>query len=219
MNALRRIVAGDSFHRTRLHDEKGNFAGWREAARVPVRSVQAVRRRATGTLPDAPWYPPAAARRIEALLEPGWTLIEFGSGMSTPWYGRRVARLLSIELNTHWHGQITRLLEAEGLSNVRYERRPLTEAYYDLSDFADGSVDFVAVDGGDRYECVRAAIPKIRPGGWLYLDNSDMDYGRRYAGAVRPPEPLVLDAATHHEYFIGLPPGIVSTTEGLLARL
>ena len=50
-----------------------------------------------------------------------------------------------------------------------------------FSELADASVDFVVIDGHYRQACVLAALPKIKPGGRLLIDNSNwlstLDWG------------------------------------------
>jgi hypothetical protein len=42
-----------------------------------------------------------------------------------------------------------------------------------FEELQDGSLDFVVVDGHYRQACIRAAIPKLKMGGLLLLDNSN----------------------------------------------
>ena len=52
-----------------------------------------------------------------------------------------------------------------GLSFERYVKT--------IDDYPDESYDLVVVDGRARASCVQRAISKIRPGGYLLLDNSE----------------------------------------------
>ena len=61
-------------------------------------------------------------------------------------------------------------IDQAGLTNVSLYLRPL-EDYANVDDIPDESVDFCVVDGAVRGRCVTAIIPKIKPGGWVYLDN------------------------------------------------
>jgi len=48
-----------------------------------------------------------------------------------------------------------------------------------IDGFADGSFQVVVVDGRARPACLRHAMPKVAPGGWLLLDNAERaSYGR-----------------------------------------
>ena len=67
-----------------------------------------------------------------------------------------------------------------------------------INDEPDGSLDLVIVDGRARVDCVRSAIPKVRRGGFLLLD----DTGRaRYQPAI------ALLASWDRQIFEGLKPG------------
>jgi hypothetical protein len=91
--------------------------------------------------------------------------------MSTPWYARRVQYLHSVESDPVWYARVAPMLP----TNVRYELRDERIVYTDLSDYEDGSLDFAVIDGDYRGACARAVIPKIRAGGYVFLDNSDKD--------------------------------------------
>jgi hypothetical protein len=137
--------------------------------------------------------------------------------MSTHWYAARVAHLHSIEDDPEWFRRI-----AIGLpENVRYELREGSE-YWKLDDYSAESVDFVVVDGSARDECVRAAVPKVRRGGWLYLDNSDKDMTVP-DGPVRRAEALLRAAVNerggHIEQRTGLAIGLLVANEWTLCQL
>ena len=48
-----------------------------------------------------------------------------------------------------------------------------------ICDEPDASLDLVVVDGRARVECARRAMPKVKPGGLLLLDDTSRE---RYAG-------------------------------------
>ncbi|MFY9469912.1 MAG: class I SAM-dependent methyltransferase [Solirubrobacterales bacterium] len=214
---FRRVVAGDSLHRTRLHDEKGNALPLSELRHVPYDAYLTLRRLATGRLPELPWIPFNAIQRIGNLLEPGWDMVEFGSGMSTAWYARRVARLQSIEHDAGWHKRISKTIP----KNVRYDLRS-EDGYATLADREDGSIDFAVIDGILRGDCMAEVIPKIKPGGWIYLDNSDKDMTVPN-GQIRKAERLlrkaIEDRSGHLEQRTGLTVGALATSQWTLGRL
>ena len=118
---------------------------------------------------------------------------------------------------------VSKRLEQEGLNRkkVRYELRTL-DGYADLSDYENGSLDFAVVDGVIRATCVESVLPKLKPGGYLYLDNSDKDMTIP-GGDLRIAEDRVREAARvrggNLEYFTGLTIGTINTHQGLLAKL
>ncbi len=138
----------------------------------------------TRTFPDTPWLAPAAVHLLESWLRPTDTGIEWGSGRSTVWFASRVAKVLSIEDNSTWHAQVTRMLAEKGLSaKVDYRlipcphqehEEPATAEYASVAEtIPDGSVDFALVDGNVRATCMPIAIRKVKPGGLLILDNAN----------------------------------------------
>jgi predicted O-methyltransferase YrrM len=108
------------------------------------------------------------------------TGVEFGSGRSTAWFARRLARLTSVEHDPGWHEKVKADLERGGIGNVDYRfvpaeppgapaDRPRYAAV--LDDFPDGSLDLVVVDGHYRDACLALAPPKLKPGGLLLVDD------------------------------------------------
>lgn len=216
---VRALVAGDEYHRTRLHDEKGNLPPLSALRRLPLNVGLVARRVATGRLPELPWFPWCVVERLDALVRADWAMVEFGSGMSTAWFARRVRALHSIEHDPGWYEQVRP--RVEGLPGVRYELRPL-DRYPDLSDHADGSLELAVVDGVRRADCVAAVVPKLRAGGLLYLDNSDKDMTIP-GGDLRLAEERVLAAVAGRggeaEWLTGLTVCKLGVHQGLLARL
>jgi hypothetical protein len=68
--------------------------------------------------PDSPFYAPAAIRRIEDLLDDHSKVFEWGSGVSTLWYARRVAKIVSVEHDEEWYRRGLSTLKENGLRNV-----------------------------------------------------------------------------------------------------
>jgi len=138
--------------------------------------------------PDEPWISDRAVRFCETSLTTKMSGLEWGSGRSTAWFGRRLKRLVSVEHAAAWHQRINEKIKAAGLDHVDYRLIPLdhpVEApthreYAELpryvkviEEFPDASLDFVVVDGHYRQACIRAALPKLKPGGLLLVDNTN----------------------------------------------
>ncbi len=113
---------------------------------------------------------------------------EWGSGRSTLWFAKRSAHLTSIESYAAWYQQVTRMAQEASLTNVDLRHVPLEhpEAHtyaFDypqlpanpsaILDHSDATLDFVVVDGWYRPVCARVALPKLKPGGILLIDNTD----------------------------------------------
>lgn len=135
--------------------------------------------------PDKPWLVPAAIEAIEAVLRPDFVAFEWGAGRSTLWLARRVAHVTSVEGRGDWLAEVRRNLNDAGLSEkVDLKHCAVTSEHDFRSDevaryagaiesFADGSLDFVLIDGHFRDACVVAAARKVRPGGYVVIDNTE----------------------------------------------
>jgi hypothetical protein len=139
--------------------------------------------------PNKPWLCPGTVRFCEANLLPSMVALEFGSGRSTPWFARKVGRLTSVEHNADWYRLISGRLAEAGVDNVAYRFVPLehpeTQPEQDeyprrpayvavLDEFAEASLDLVIVDGHYRTHCIQAAIPRLRSGGYLLVDDMNL---------------------------------------------
>ena len=131
------------------------------------------------SFPQEPWLTRDANRALASLLKPTDVGLEFGSGRSTIWFARRIAHLTSVEHDEGWYRQVSQRLKAERVQNVTYLLRKATMATGETepgytavaATFADGSLDFVLVDGALRGQCALAALPKLAEGGILVIDN------------------------------------------------
>jgi hypothetical protein len=111
-----------------------------------------------------PWMLPEVIDWLAAILQPDWTVLETGAGGSTVFFACRVARVISYEHIAHWAHRV------EGIPNVHVRFWPdyPTEGLGLLS-----LVDLACIDGRGRVRSVLDALPKIKPRGWLLLDDSD----------------------------------------------
>jgi hypothetical protein len=169
--------------------------------------LYAVRRRASlvdGSNPLAdgmPWVTFAAIDWLEEMLRPADRVFEWGSGGSTLFFARRAGHVVSIEHDRAWSEAVEaarspfahverRLVEPElaaptdprfasGARN--WKGRDFSAYVAAIEGEADESLDLVLVDGRARPACLEAAMPKIKPGGWVVLDNANYP---RYTGEL-----------------------------------
>lgn len=124
-----------------------------------------------------PWMTRPAIRFMDTIIERTWGVLELGAGYSTIWLAQRCRSLVSLESDPHWRDRVETLLDAERLA-CDLRMCPVAEFPEQVSHISDGSVDLVIVDfaegeGATRLACVVRAAPKVRPGGYIVLDNSD----------------------------------------------
>ena len=206
---------------SRFHDEKDNRVDLGGMVYAPLAFATAVLRVGFGYRPRQPMLSYRAAKEITALLTPDSRCVEFGSGLSTAWLAERCGFLLSVENDEGWHNRVSEMIKGPAFDHVRYELRDPAR-FAKLDEHPDESFDFILVDGWDRHGCVLSLLPKIKPGGWVYLDNSDKDMTRP-DGDLRRAEEELLRAVTARNgstrYFVDFSPTNFFVEQGLLAQL
>jgi hypothetical protein len=207
-----RVISGDGRRRTRLHDHEQRACSLQALVGLPRAAATGALLKAFGWRPEAPWLGFSAVRCIEQLLQPHWCLLEFGSGMSTIWFARRVGQIVSIETNPEWHSRVTTLLLNRGLSE-RVENRLVPVSLEGLASTLPRVFDFALVDGSSRDVATALALSVVKPGGYIYLDNSDVP-----ALEYRDARKQLLNAAATARLFTDFCDGQVAVTQGLLVQ-
>jgi predicted O-methyltransferase YrrM len=148
--------------------------------------------------PTYPWLTPASIELLSTLLKPTDSGLEWGAGRSTLWFSQRIKHLISVEHDPAWFSKVQKMVEAS--PNVDLRHKPDAESYAGVTDeFAPESLDFVLVDGElARDECAHRAIPLLRPGGLLVLDNANRYIPNMSIGPAsrRPGDNSRFDAAS-----------------------
>ncbi len=133
---------------------------------------------------ELPWFSYAAIDFLAGFTRPAMTVFEYGSGGSTIFFARRVARVLSVEDNPEWHERVSDRLRQKGLTNARLElcefnfKDPVGfehSAY--LHALPDDPFDIIVVDGSEEWTqvrplCFERAESRVKPGGIIVVDDS-----------------------------------------------
>lgn len=153
-----------------------------------------------------PWITYPAIAWLDTYLDRSLSVFEWGSGGSTVFFARRVKHVVSVEHDPAWYDRVRERIDGLALSNCELrliEPEPAALArregdFYNPESFLthesewhahkferyveaidalpDDSLDLVLVDGRARPSCMLRALPKVRPGAFLMLDNADWDY-------------------------------------------
>lgn len=132
------------------------------------------------TRPDDPWLTQNANEILDSWLQDTDIGVEFGSGRSTRWFAKRMKHITSVEHHEVWYEKVSKMFKEWNLENIDYRLCPLDvpeeqgsdSAYAKvLDDFKDNSVDFVLNDGQYRDHVALKAIPKLKSGGVMVIDN------------------------------------------------
>lgn len=122
-----------------------------------------------------PWLVPEATAFIGTILDSSSRVLEFGAGGSTIYFSRRCHFVDSIENNPLWYRNVQDRLSVEHLFNVSLQLYTDDARFKHWMDTLDTeSYDLTLIDGGvpmDRADVCSIALPKIKTGGWLVLDN------------------------------------------------
>jgi len=120
-----------------------------------------------------PWLTFGAIIALEKILEDSkgtFHILEIGMGGSTIFFSKRCNELVSLEHDANWFTKIERKLDF--IQGFCY---PIMDLLNIINDFIDVSFDIVLADGGANYKerqrLMDAAIPKVKKGGWLIIDN------------------------------------------------
>jgi LPS sulfotransferase NodH len=147
-----------------------------------------------------PWLPFEIIDRLDQFLTPTARVFEYGGGGSTLWMAERAGEVVTAEHDPQW-ADVLRAQTAD-LANATLLVRSAADDYADyvpaIDDYPDGYFDVVVVDGRERVRCFERAVPKVRPGGLLLLDDTERS---RYAPAFE------IAAGIRHVTVRGLKPG------------
>lgn len=147
--------------------------------------------------PDAPWLTREAVEFLAGWLLKDYNGLEWGSGKSTLWFAKYAHHLISIEHHAGWFREISLKLKKNKLDNVTYYHCPdissgASEYVKIAHNFSKESFDFILIDGELRDHCALAAIPLVKPGGLLMIDNVN----RYLPNQSRSPESIRKGAAS-----------------------
>lgn len=208
---LRRIFQGDPGKASRFRDFEGRLPPPGAWPWLPVSLASTLRFKLTGERAAIPWLGYRATRRIARLVGPGTRVLEFGAGLSTVWFARRGARVLSIEVRDEWADRVRSLLAGVPGHQVRLVS---AEPPYSAGLLAgeEPGFDFALVDGDGRDSAMAVALAAVRPGGHVYLDNADVP-----ETSHRTARELALRSGTP-EWFVDFTPFHVFVSTGILIR-
>jgi SAM-dependent methyltransferase len=237
---LKKIIVGrgGTARSTRFHDENNTFMGIAEFRHAPHAFWTALARKYFHREPVLPKWPYPAIAAIEKLLTPSAVVLEYGIGMSTLWLAPRVKAVHGIEGAPEWVAAITQELAKRGLANVSLHLRDSTaypergrhsdafnRQFASLDGIAAPRFDFIEVDGAARWLCVEQGLNVLKPGGALYLDDSDADKDWAHytaPGQAREARNILLRAQASGlgscTFFRGFSPSSFAASEGLLFR-
>ena len=213
---LTRLITGDGMRKTRLHNYNGRFLDAAGFLYLPKSISTTLSLKLASRRPELPWLGFRAIKYLDQIIDTNWKVLEFGSGMSTIWFAHRCGFLVSIETDKAWYNTVISILNERALQNVDYRLCDESEAGV-LEDYEDSYFDLVLVDGLRRDRAMMTAILKVKRGGYIYLDNSDVPNQEH-----RTAKAILISAAggeLNVKIFNDLYPMQVCVNEGVLASV
>ncbi|MCU0390382.1 MAG: hypothetical protein MUE81_04640 [Thermoflexibacter sp.] len=143
---------------------------------------------------------------MDKIIKPSMKVFEFGAGGSSIFFANKVQKIISVEHDkswftnveveiakrklTNWEGYCVEpvFLESDiGSTNIadpkQYLSGDLQYKNFSFKSYAsyiekydDNFFDMVFVDGRSRPSCLMHSFNKVKKGGYLVLDNADIDY-------------------------------------------
>ena len=154
---------------------------------------------------ELPWMTYDAIDFLTTICKPDMRIFEWGSGGSTFFFSKRCLRVVTVEHDPKWSELLADKLKELSVANVDYIEIPGEEVsdwekrdYRNPDDFVsrdrnsiglsyekyvkaieeypDNYFDIVVVDGRARKCCIKHAIPRLKKGGYLVVDNTERKY-------------------------------------------
>ena len=158
-----------------------------------------------GPLQDGyPWVPFNAMEYMDSLLNKESKVFEYGVGGSTIFLSKRVGELISVEHDSEWFLRTQKVIsDMKDFKWTGYLKEPQATETPIIGDGADPSLytttdeslsgqsfkdyvttidiyedkyfDLILIDGRSRPSCFVHALPKIKDGGYIVLDNAERE--------------------------------------------
>lgn len=159
-----------------------------------------------------PWLTFRAIDWLDGWLKPDMRVFEYGSGDSSLFFARRVAKVDSVEHDHAFGHKMEEVIRTRGVANLtlhvippefdgqtlpysgttfRSLSRDFTQHSFEryvrtIEAFEDSAFDVILVDGRARASCIVTSEPKLKPTGCLLLDNAERpEYGHLRAWLSR----------------------------------
>ena len=127
-----------------------------------------------------PWIVPESLEHLKEIVQPDWTVFEWGSGGSTIFWARNCKLVISIEHNSDWIKRVFEMIHKQGAPKhkINLQWHPGKEdsfSGYARAIIPYSGFDLIYIDGeaSSRGHCLNYSLSRVKPGGYLLLDNSN----------------------------------------------
>jgi hypothetical protein len=154
---------------------------------------------------ELPWLNLPAIRYLRDNITPAFKIYEYGGGGSTLFFCARAAEVVTVEDHQAWFATLTQTIQSKSYTNWKgrfispeivdgdqnrshenpadfksgakgLEHLSFKKYAKSIHDFPMDYFDLVLVDGRARPSCIQEAMPHLKSGGLLVVDNTERPY-------------------------------------------
>lgn len=171
------------------------FSRWKDSLNEGANSV----------VDKQPWLTFPVIDLLSKKLSASSKVFEYGGGGSTLFFLNHAGEVVTVEHDKEWFIKLDELVTGDKRTKWKgnfiaaepttgstsldpsnpadyasadelFKKSTFTQYAKKIDDYSDNYFDVVLVDGRSRPSCMQHSISKIKPGGWLVIDNSDREY-------------------------------------------
>jgi hypothetical protein len=120
-----------------------------------------------------PWVTYSFIDFIKTRLNKELIIFEYGSGNSTLFYAKKVAKVVSVEHDKAWYSKIVKAKAAN--AEMIYTELEKDGEYSQKAKLLNQKFDVIIVDGRDRVNCCKHSVDALSDKGVLVLDDSERE--------------------------------------------
>jgi precorrin-6B methylase 2 len=170
---------------------------------------------------NIPWISWDACADIKRYIKNKKTevkVLEFGSGRSTIWFLKNGCTVTSIEHSSDWFEIVYSKIKSSKFKKIKYIHAKSDDEY--VSPNITGQFDIILIDGRCRSKSFINSIKYIKPGGLVYIDNTDADSSDGKQGEIKElcnyVKKYAIDNNATIKIYVDFSPSSLFATEGML---
>ncbi len=160
-----------------------------------------------------PWLTYPMIELLSERVKKHWRVFEYGSGSSSLWWASRVEKVVSVEHDRSWYEHTRQHMPAN--TTLYHEELAAKGSgaenpnYFRCIEKQNELFEVIVVDGRERVNCLKTAVPHLSQDGVIILDNSDRG---RYQEGID----FLLSKGFSRLRLSGLAPGLLDRNESSL---